>query len=152
MIAKEMSKQMVKNMEKYLDKGEVQMLELAIFEMIVNSIEHGNLEVNFEDKTIALQKDNYLNFLMERQQLPEYKNKKVTIEYTITPEHAAFKISDDGKGFNHKKLFFKSAEEGKGEMIEHGRGVELALSLFDEVRYNETGNQVLLVKKLKSEA
>lgn len=150
LIAKEMSKQMVKNLSKYIDKSETQLLEMAIFEMIVNSIEHGNLEINFEEKSIALQKGEYLNFLMERQNLPEYKNKKVTIEYTITPEHAAFKIADDGKGFDHKKLLTKSLDEVNEEMIAHGRGISLTQSLFDEIRYNETGNQVLLVKKIKN--
>ncbi|MGC8765201.1 MAG: ATP-binding protein [Brevinematia bacterium] len=148
MVAREMAKRMVINLERYIDKGEAQMLELAIFEMIVNSIEHGNLEISFDEKTIALQNDNYLNFLMERQNLPEYKDKKITIEYSITPEHAAFKIADDGKGFDYKKLILKAADE-VGEEIAHGRGISLALSLFDEVRYNDTGNQVLLVKRFR---
>ncbi len=150
LVAKEMSKQMVKNLTKYIDKSEVQLLEMAIFEMIINSIEHGNLKINFEEKSIALQKGEYLNFLMERQNLPEYKNKKVTIEYTITPEHAAFKISDDGEGFDHKKLIGKSVDEVNDQMIAHGRGISLTQSLFDEIKYNETGNQVLLVKRIKN--
>ncbi len=151
LVAKEMSKQMVKNLSKYIDKSEVQLLEMAIFEMIVNSIEHGNLEINFEEKTIALQKGEYLNFLMERQNLPEYKNKKVAIEYSITPEHAAFKISDDGKGFDHLKLLNKSLDEINEDMTAHGRGISLTQSLFDEIKYNEKGNQVLLIKRIKNE-
>jgi len=32
----------------------------------------------------------------------------------------------------------------------HGRGITLAKSIFDEIIYNETGNAVTLIKRLKN--
>jgi anti-sigma regulatory factor (Ser/Thr protein kinase) len=37
-------------------------------------------------------------------------------------------------------------------MLSHGRGIAMARSVFDEIRYNTTGNQVLLIKRFSTQA
>jgi len=149
LVAKEMSKRVVKNLTKYMDPSEVQLIEMAVFEMIINAIEHGNLEIGFEEKTQALQNGDYLTYIIEKQKQPQYKDKKVTIEYSITPEQLAVKVSDEGKGFDYKRITQKT-QEANENMLGHGRGIGLILRLFDEVKYNSIGNQVLLIKKLQN--
>lgn len=146
-IAKEVSKRLTRNLPKYIDKNEVQMIEMGVFEMLINAIEHGNLEISFEEKTEALQNGEYLSFITQRQKRPEYKDRKVEVESSITPENIAFKIKDDGKGFDHRQItnMVDRANEG---MLSHGRGLSLVFGYFDDVKYNEVGNEVLLVKRI----
>jgi hypothetical protein len=68
-----------------MDRGEAEILFIGIREMILNAVEHGNLNINFEEKTKAQAEDSYIEFLMERQKEPRYSQKKVTIESMIKP-------------------------------------------------------------------
>ena len=40
------------------------------------------------------------------------------------------------------------SRDANERLLGHGRGISLAKNIFDEVRYNEKGNVVLLVKKI----
>lgn len=150
--AEEMSARLVRNLPKYMASQEVNFIRLALREMIVNAIEHGNLNINFDEKTEATMNGNYLEFIMERRQNPQYKDKKITIEYSITPDMAAYKIADEGMGFDYKNIIQKIETEANENMLAHGRGLSLAFQIFDEVKYNGRGNQVLLVKKFNQQS
>lgn len=65
----------------------------------------------------------------------------------MSPRRAAFRITDQGRGFNHRLMLRRSPDEVNREGIAHGRGLFLTLSHFDGVRYNEKGNSVLLIKR-----
>ncbi|HNL11487.1 MAG TPA: ATP-binding protein, partial [Turneriella sp.] len=67
-------------------------------------------------------------------------------EYHIAPRRAAFRISDEGRGFDHRK-FNNLAAQGDTELA-HGRGIRMTLRVFDRVRYNTRGNRVTLPKKI----
>ena len=121
-------------------------LRLGLREILINAIEHGNLEISFEEKTTETDKDDYLAFLVERQQQPAYAGRSVTVEYHIAPRRAAFRISDEGRGFDHRK-FNNLAAQGDTELA-HGRGIRMTLRVFDRVRYNTRGNRVTLPKKI----
>ena len=58
-----------------------------------------------------------------------------------------FRITDEGKGFDHRSMQSGEKERLHDMTSTHGRGIALARSLFDAVRYNETGNSVTLVKE-----
>ncbi|HQQ51588.1 MAG TPA: ATP-binding protein, partial [Spirochaetota bacterium] len=53
---------------------------------------------------------------------------------------------DHGKGFDHKKYLSKSTEQTEESLLQHGRGILLAQQIFDEIKYNDKGNQVLCIK------
>lgn len=143
--AEEASYRLTRNLSRYMDFKEISLIRIALREMIVNAIEHGNLEVTFEDKSGALESDSYFHLIAERQKNPLYANRKVSLEYKITSEKAEYLITDNGKGFNHKDVDqrFKQSHEG---LLAHGRGIVMARSIFDTVTWNNKGNQVLLVK------
>lgn len=146
--ADEIVNRITQNLAKYIHDGGIVMIRVALREIIINAIEHGNLEITFDEKSRAMMEDSYFGLINGRQQMDQYRNRRVSIEYIITPERAIFKISDQGKGFNHKKVTAEQNSSNGDNMLYHGRGINLARSIFDEVRYNTRGNQVLLVKKL----
>ncbi len=59
-------------------------------------------------------------------------------------------IKDQGPGFDVSKLANCTQEENLYR--NHGRGVYLIHQLMDEVRYNDKGNALLMVKKIQSNA
>ncbi len=139
---------MTRNLKRYFDADTVELMRMALVEMVVNAIEHGNLEISFEEKTEALKSSNYFDFVNRRQVNPSYRERKVHIEYAIAPDEAWYIITDDGSGFNHGELFKRDIAEINMEMGTHGRGVLLAARIFDEVRYSDEGNRVMLVKRI----
>lgn len=149
--ADDISHRITNNLQKYMDKTDINMIRIGLREIIINSIEHGNLNISFEDKTEAILTDRYFEFVNERQNNPENREKRVRIEYLISQSKAVYKITDQGKGFNHRK-YLAASGDGNGEVaLAHGRGIAMVKNIFDEVRYNFRGNQVLLVKHLNKE-
>lgn len=149
--ADDISHRITNNLQKYMDKTDINMIRIGLREIIINSIEHGNLNISFEDKTEAILTDRYFEFVNERQNNPENKDKRVRIEYLISQSKAVYKITDQGKGFNHRKFLAASNDETGDVALAHGRGIAMVKNIFDEVKYNFRGNQVLLVKHLNKE-
>ena len=145
--AEEISQRLVRNCVRYMDQQEVNYLRIGLREMIINAIEHGNLNISFDEKTRESMNDNYLEFVMERQHQREYRDRKVTIELSLNPQRVAYKITDEGDGFNYKKIFAAIKDRVNDDMLAHGRGITMAQNIFDEIAYNKKGNLVLLVKR-----
>ncbi len=143
--AEEVSHRITRNLTRYMDQKEVNMVRIAVREMIINAIEHGNFEISFEDKTEALYNDDYFKILAMKQKDTNFNKRTVEIEYRITPERAEFSIIDQGKGFDHRKVI-KKLNEANDEMLAHGRGIMMATNVFDEIKFNNKGNQVVLIK------
>jgi DNA-binding response OmpR family regulator len=79
----------------------------------------------------------------------------VTVTYCIDPEKVTIRIRDSGPGFDPEKIphaarygdpiAHMAVREALG-LREGGFGILLARGLVDDLRYNETGNEVVLVK------
>lgn len=149
--ADDISHRITDNLQKYMDKSDTNLIRIGLREIIINSIEHGNLNISFEEKTEAILSDRYFEFINERQSHPDYRDKRVRIEYLISPSKAIYKITDQGKGFNHRKFLAGMTNDPGELMLAHGRGINMVKSIFDEVKYNLKGNQVLLVKLINNE-
>ena len=124
------------------------MIQIALREVIINAIEHGNLNITFDEKSDAIENDTYFNLIHCRQNTPGIKDKKVTIEYTVNKDSIRYTISDEGKGFSYKKYLENTEETADTECIPHGRGLVMISSVFDEISFNDKGNVVTLVKNL----
>jgi len=145
--AEEISHRLVRNVVKYIDAQQVNMLRIGLREMIINAIEHGNLHITFDEKSIETMSDNYMEFIASRQKDPNYQGRKVGIEFSLNPERVAYKITDMGEGFDHVRMMEAIKNRVNSEMLAHGRGITMALNVFDQITYNRRGNQVLLVKR-----
>lgn len=147
--AEEISQRLVRNAVKYLEPDEIPSFRVALREVIINAIEHGNLGITYDEKNESLLADRYQDFIAERQRRPENRDKKVGIEFVLTPQKIVYYIADEGAGFDYRKTREKALQE-TGTDRQHGRGILITEQVFDEVHYNERGNEVMLVKYFRN--
>jgi two-component system, sensor histidine kinase LadS len=140
---------LTRNLEGKLSHNEIVLLQIALQEILINAIEHGNLEIDYNTKTELKKTDsNYLNVLLQKGVEANKKNKKVFITYTLDDKKAMYSIVDQGKGFDWKHFMSLDVENFSGDLTKsyHGVGLQMVKSAFDEISYNEKGNEVTLVK------
>lgn len=131
------------NLQKYFDESDSMSIKIGIKEMIVNAIEHGNLNITYEEKTQATAQDNLLNLINERKELPQNKNKKITVLYSLNSRRVMYLVRDQGDGFDHEKV----RDSFKVNLDQfHGRGIKISTACFDILKYNEKGNEVRMIK------
>ena len=123
-------------------------VHLGLFEMLTNSIEHGSLEISYEEKSAAMESETqtWKSFLQERYLNPLYASREVDLEYQLSEDRCEWLITDQGPGFDWQSIPDPANPENL--LASHGRGVMLATLQFDEITYIGKGNQVRLVKKL----
>jgi PAS domain-containing protein len=146
LLAEDMAFRLSDLLDKYINHSEVSIMRIALREILINAIEHGNLGISFEEKTQAIADDNYFKLIEQRRADPLYGSRKVMIEYVIDRDKAAYKITDQGEGFDVEKHNQRIAQ-AEEMLLAHGRGILMTKNTFDEVTYNKKGNQVVLIKK-----
>jgi len=144
--AEEIGHRVTRNLSRYMEPKTINLIRVALREMIINAIEHGNLNISFEEKSTAVMDGSYFDFINDRRKQPEYASRKVFIEYGVSPEKAFYRIIDEGKGFDFKKYLAGDLEETNREMLGHGRGIKMTMGVFDRIEYNGSGNEVYLEK------
>jgi CheY-like chemotaxis protein/anti-sigma regulatory factor (Ser/Thr protein kinase) len=116
---------------------------VALEEAFLNAIIHGNLEVS--SKLRDADDGSYEKLIALRVGQSPYRDRRVNVVATFSPEEARFVIRDQGRGFDVSKLPDPTDPENMARA--HGRGVLLIRTFMDDVRYNAKGNQVTLVKR-----
>lgn len=142
-------KRVSKACAKYLDSEIILELKLCLKELLVNSVEHGNLGISFEEKTESLANDEYFQVLIDRQKDPKNITKKICVEYSLLPDRVEFRITDAGDGFDHEKMLTRPKNDLSLVPVGHGRGIMMAREFFDKIQFNTKGNSVYLVKNFK---
>jgi CheY-like chemotaxis protein len=125
------------------DETERLRVGVALEEALLNACYHGNLEVG-----AALGKaDRQAQEQLAQQRLVEapYRDRRIRVTAKITRTEAVFVIQDEGPGFDVSALPV-AANVPDGEQCV-GRGVILMRTIMDEVRYNDAGNEVTLIKR-----
>ncbi|MDR1566279.1 MAG: ATP-binding protein [Treponema sp.] len=118
-------------------------LQLALGELIVNAVEHGNCDISFDEKTKAMEQGlSVVELVAEKCKDPVIRGKKVEFQWEIRSDRSIFVIKDEGRGFDVKAHLQKIAEQDM--MSLHGRGIKLATMLSHKISYNDKGNQVTL--------
>ena len=119
-------------------------LQLALSELIVNAIEHGNCGITYEEKNKALESGfSSVDLIMEKCKEPEIQAKRVFFSWDIKPDKSTFIIRDQGNGFDVKS--YKEKLKKQSDYSLHGRGIKMAAKLFQNLKYSAKGNQVALV-------
>jgi len=131
---------------KFFDTQSVNLIRLALRELIINAIEHGNLAITYEEKTNAINNETYFSLIERRRNDVQYKDKKVTVEYYLKDDYIQYVITDEGAGFNFDKIQLKRLAAESSIPDAHGRGITMAESVFDELTYKKPGNVVVLKK------
>lgn len=137
---------LIARLAKYATPMELKKFQVALSEILLNAIEHGNLGITFDQKTEAMANGDYMAFLLHRQKDTKYAAKKVRIDFIFDSKKLLIRIIDAGAGFDHRSYLAKVETDDSMLELEHGRGILIAKNVFDRVEYNEKGNQILLVK------
>lgn len=126
---------------------ETQRLHLrgTLQELLFNAMEHGNLEISYQEKERALAEDRYEKLIEQRLTQPRLKDRLVAIHVVLDKhEHTLrYRIADAGKGFKWKNFLSRSQDPCRSEDA-NGRGIFLAQSFFPDITYNDRGNEVTI--------
>jgi CheY-like chemotaxis protein/anti-sigma regulatory factor (Ser/Thr protein kinase) len=116
-------------------------VSIAVLELIINAIEHGNLCIGYDLKK-ELSLSNRLDEEVEKRlNSIEHKDKRVYIYLKISSEQVSVTICDEGQGFNWRK--FKDFDPVR-LMEPNGRSIAIINNLIDvHVQYHEPGNKVV---------
>lgn len=149
-LAEDIAHRITRNLVHYVSINTVRLCRTALREVIINSIEHGNLNINFTEKTEAMAQNRYQLLIKQRQSDPRYCHRQVSIRSCIGENEVEFTISDEGEGFDLSNITDPSALTPEQLALPHGRGITIARGVFDTVEYNERGNSVRLTKYLRN--
>jgi CheY-like chemotaxis protein/anti-sigma regulatory factor (Ser/Thr protein kinase) len=128
---------------KLCDQNEAIRVGVALREAIINAIHHGNLEVSTE--LLEKSEQAYNELLAERSRQPPYRDRRVHVTAKESLEEAIYVVRDEGPGFDPKRLPDHKDPASLEKTSE--RGLRLIRSFMDEVRHNETGNEITMIKR-----
>ena len=119
---------------------------VALSEALLNAMYHGNLEVDSElrDKD----EKTYRELLVQRRRDLPYANRRVHVHARESPAEACYVIRDEGPGFDPKSLP-DPTDPANLERVS-GRGLLLIRTFMDEVRHNDKGNEIVLIKRRRA--
>jgi CheY-like chemotaxis protein len=115
---------------------------VALQEALYNALFHGNLEVSSE-----LRQDDERLFEAladERRGQEPYCLRRIRVQVQLDRDSARFVVADEGPGFD-TAIFDRSVQPEDLNRI-GGRGLLLIRTFMDQVNFNESGNQITMVK------
>lgn len=113
---------------------------IGVLELILNGIEHGNLEIGYQLKDELISNDTFEEEVKRRLQLQENRDKSVTVTLEKEPREIRLRIEDGGKGFDYKN--YLSLDEDRIYDL-HGRGITISSMIFaSRLTYRGKGNIV----------
>lgn len=121
----------------------------ALQELLINAVEHGNLEIAYREKQQALAKGEYELLLQARLAQPRIRSRQVTVHvlYEREAKRVVYRIADEGAGFPWRSLL-NQPEDAMSAEGGSGRGIFLTRSLFPNLTYNERGNEAMITLRL----
>jgi CheY-like chemotaxis protein len=117
---------------------------VALEEALLNAAYHGNLEISSELR----EQDHsaYYDLARERTQIAPFASRSIFVDVDFSRNHVEYVIQDEGPGFDPSKL----PDPTDPVNLERpcGRGLLLMRTFMDHVRYNKSGNQVTMSKRV----
>jgi anti-sigma regulatory factor (Ser/Thr protein kinase) len=121
-----------------VNREDKERLHVALLELLINAIEHGNCKISYEEKSAWLEKSqDAMDLIREKNKDPEVAARKVSFSFTIAPDASKFSIKDEGDGFDWRSRMAAKAQVGL-----HGMGMKMAGIYVRDLTYNDAGNQV----------
>jgi len=113
----------------------------GLVELLLNAVEHGNLELSYEDKKDLMWEDRWEAEVRRRLELPEYRGRRATLKFRRSDEALEFRITDQGPGFDWRR-YLEFDPERSGDP--NGRGIAIARRFsFSRIEYLDKGNVVV---------
>ena len=126
------------------DEGERMQIAMALDESLINAIVHGNLEVCSDLRHLDDGKP-YVEMIARRKMEAPYRDRHVHVQLRATRDDAHFVVRDQGPGFDRSQLLDPTDPENLEKA--GGRGLLLINAFMDEVRHNESGSEITMVKR-----
>jgi anti-sigma regulatory factor (Ser/Thr protein kinase) len=116
-------------------------LTVALMELFINAIEHGNCRISHDEKSAWLEAGkNIFDLMRKKNEDPAIRERKVHFRYRITRQKSVFAIRDDGSGFDWRRRVREISD--KNYLKLHGRGIMMAEHYLKRLTYNARGNEV----------
>ncbi len=113
---------------------------LGLIELMLNAIEHGNLEISYDDKTALIREDKLMEEVERRLSSDRYGKREATLFLDKSPSSVQFRIVDEGPGFVWNEFLEMQPQRA---FHTHGRGIAMARMIsFDTLEYGGRGNEV----------
>ncbi len=128
---------------KFSDPTTLIRVSVALREAMINSMHHGNLEINAD-----LREQNERHFqqtVEERGKQEPYRSRRIHVTATLTRRQAEYTVRDEGRGFDPDTLADATASANLEKVS--GRGLLLINTFMDHVSYNEDGTAITMVKR-----
>jgi DNA-binding response OmpR family regulator len=121
--------------------SDIELLKIALGEIVLNAVEHGNLNISMKEKSEAVNNSNYQEILEKRKADPHYTSRVVVIKVHMEKDILIYHVIDEGNGFDYNREF----DPDPSAHIGSGLGMQIAINFFSEVIYEGRGNMVKLV-------
>jgi serine phosphatase RsbU (regulator of sigma subunit)/anti-sigma regulatory factor (Ser/Thr protein kinase) len=111
---------------------------LGVSELLLNAIEHGNLEISGPEKARLVREGTFQSVLAARAEDPQFAEREVTVWLRRSSDHVEIVCEDQGPGFDWRALEGLTLGDPNGPS---GRGIALSRALaFDSLEYLGRGN------------
>ncbi|MEM7352541.1 MAG: hypothetical protein AAF657_17205 [Acidobacteriota bacterium] len=116
---------------------------VGFLELLRNAIEHGNLEITYEEKGALLKAGRFQEEIRHRLEISPYAERYAEVTFNSSPERIEIEITDRGPGFDFERYMIMTPDR---MFAPNGRGVLLA-SICLDIEYFAPGNRVRAVAK-----
>ena len=128
----------------FCDQGGCIQAGIALREALMNAAFRGNLELSFEQTSARDQG----SLTKQRMAQAPYSQRRIFVDGKVLPDEACFTIRDEGPGFDVAAALQRAKDiQANIAAKVAGRGLVLMQLFMDEVKFNDKGNEVTLVKK-----
>lgn len=111
----------------------------ALWELMINAMEHGNLEIASEEKNRLIMNGDWEREIAARLNHPVYKGRKARLSFKKRGSKYYFELEDQGKGFDWQK---KQTEYIENNVFPSGRGLVIAHNSLKNLTFHGVGNLV----------
>lgn len=113
----------------------------GLSDLMVNAIEHGNLGITYQEKSLLRWEGDWEAEIRRRYRLPQFCDRVASVRVERDATTVVFTITDQGKGFDWQQyLDFDPARA----FDPNGRGIAMArLTSFSSLTYQGAGNVVV---------
>lgn len=113
---------------------------IGLSELLVNAVEHGNLGITYQEKSLLREQDRWEDEIERRLRLAQNADKEVSVRYVRQADRIRVTIRDQGEGFAWQDYLQMDPARA---FDTHGRGIAMSRMIsFDDVEYHGNGNEV----------
>lgn len=132
-----------KHARSFLEDAACRGLEGSVREILLNSIEHGCLEITREQKVEALGESRYGELVAARRADPRFAGRCVSARMTADPDRGVtIVLTDPGPGFDPQAL--PDPLDPENLFLPSGRGITMARLHLTDLEYSDGGRTATL--------